>query len=112
MACHCASSSGDHRVFEYVARVGMHARACLRARITWARHLAAQVSQQHEGRRIAQATLPFASRCFKATAFGANEREASASVAARRVELEEVEKDLGQTAFGVKWDHSNHKHIR
>ena len=65
-------------------------------------HLAAQDSQQHEGRRIAQATLLFASRCFKTTAFGANEREASASVAVRRVELEEVGEDLGQTAFGVK----------
>ena len=64
--------------------------------------LAAQESQQHEGRRIAQATLPFASRCFKTTAFGANKRKASASVAVRRVELQEAEEDLGQTAFGVK----------
>ena len=102
MACHCASSFGEHRVFGCVARVGMHVRTCVHARITWTWHLAAQESQQHEGRRIAQATLPFASRCFKTTAFGANEREASASVAVRRVELEEVEEDLGQTAFGVK----------
>jgi hypothetical protein len=71
-------------------------------RTTWTWHLAAQESQQHEGRRIAPTTVPFASLRFKTTAFGANDREASASVATRRVELEEVEEDLGQTAFGVK----------
>jgi hypothetical protein len=75
---------------------------CAHVCITWSWHVAAQESQQHEGRLIAQATLPFASRCFKTTAFGANEREASASVAVRRGDLEEVEEDLGQTAFGVK----------
>ena len=79
-----------------------HVRTCVHVCITWTWHLAAQESQQHEGRRIAQATLPFASRCFKTTAFGANKRKASASVAVRRVELQEVEEDLGQTAFGVK----------
>ena len=46
---------------------------------------------------------------FKTTACGAHEREASASVAVRRVELEEVEEDLGQTGFGVKRDHSSRK---
>ena len=61
-----------------------------------------QQQRRREGRRIAQAALPFASRCFKMTAFGANESEASASNAERMVELEEVEYDLGQTAFGVK----------
>ena len=79
-----------------------HARTCVHVCITWTWNLAAQESQQHEGRRIAQATLPCASRCFKTTAFGANDREASASIAVRRVEFEEVEEDLGQTAFGVK----------
>jgi hypothetical protein len=36
------------------------------------------------------------------TAFGAREKKSSTNVAVRRVELEEVEEDLGQTAFGVK----------
>ena len=55
--------------------------------------------QREQGQRITQATLPFAPRCGKRTAFGVNEGEASASVAVPRIELEE---DLGQTAFGVK----------
>ena len=52
-----------------------HVRTCVHVCITWAWHVAAQESRQHEGRRIAQATL---------------------------VELQAVEEDLGQTAFGVK----------
>ena len=103
MACHCASGFGEHRVFGCVARVGMRA-PCAYSRSCQCAHnmdvaLAAQESQQHEGRRIAQATLQFASGCFKTTAFGANEREASASVAVRRVLLEEVEEDFAQAAF-------------
>ena len=104
MACHWASSSGENCVFGCVA-CGYACGMCVLAYMCASHgreHLAAQESQQHEGRRIAQATLPFASRCFKTTAFGANKRKASASVAVRRVELQEVEEDLGQTAFGVK----------
>ena len=68
MACHCASSSGEHRVFGcVVCWYACAARTCVHARITWTWHVAAQESQQHEGRRIAQATLPCAPRFSKTT---------------------------------------------
>ena len=87
-----------------VLRVGMHV-ACAYLR-TRAHHMdvACSGSRKSAARRSAHRTSHFATciAVFKTTAVGAKKRKASASVAARRVKLQEVEEDLGQTAFGAK----------